>query len=275
MNARVVVAGVLAGLTVFLWTTVSHTVCRSRGRLTPLPDQENCSGRSAASPPSAASTCSVVRGEAKMTEAWRTQPRGLLALTPAGQEFTMSGALAKEAISDVVGGLFLAFLLAASGATFGAGSTASRSAPRSERSPRRDRLLLLDWYGFRPPTSRRSSSIRWSAGARRAGRRLVAGAPREPLAHLEQQVVEHRHQHQSQEGREGEPESRDPHRPPPLARLADDWKWRPRKSKPSRPPSAQAQDGRRAVSITGRSRRMPVTRIRVRRSKPRSRSCSA
>lgn len=121
MNVRVVVAGVLAGLTVFLWTTVSHTVLPlGEAGLSPLPDQENL-----------LRTLGGVATErrlyvfpwyedpARMTEAWRTQPRGLLALTPGGQEFTMGAALAKEAVSDLVGGLFLAFLLAASGATFG------------------------------------------------------------------------------------------------------------------------------------------------------------
>ena len=42
MNVRVVVAGALAGLTVFLWTTVSHTALPlGEAGLSPLPDQEN------------------------------------------------------------------------------------------------------------------------------------------------------------------------------------------------------------------------------------------
>ncbi|KAB2966897.1 MAG: hypothetical protein F9K18_04975 [Thermoanaerobaculia bacterium] len=121
MNLRVVVAGVFAGLTVFLWSTLSHTALPlGEAGISPLPDQENllrtlggaASGRRLHVFP-------WYEDPAKMTEAMRTSPRGLLALSPASEPFSMGTALAKEAVSDVVGGLFLAFLLAASGAALG------------------------------------------------------------------------------------------------------------------------------------------------------------
>jgi hypothetical protein len=151
MNVRVVVAGVLAGLTVFLWSAVSHMALPlGQAGLTPLPDQENLLR-------TLEGTATERRlyvfpwyeDGARMAEAMRTSPRGLLALTPARDEFSMGAAMAKEATSNVVGGLFLAFLLAASGAALGGwGHRVAFGAALGAFASTAIDFSYSTWYGF-------------------------------------------------------------------------------------------------------------------------------
>jgi hypothetical protein len=115
MKARVVVAGVLAGLVVFAWGAVSH-MALPLGEIgvAPLPNQEqvlgaleqNLGGRKLHPFP-------WYEDPARLEEAYRTRPHGIVAFTPAEAPFSMGRALAFEALSNVVCGVLAAFLFAA------------------------------------------------------------------------------------------------------------------------------------------------------------------
>lgn len=117
MNRRVILAGVLAGLTVFVWSAISHMVL-------PL-------GEIGVEPVPNASAVLPVLAEnvkqnglylfpfeqdaAKWEEAYRTNPHGILVLTPAGAAPVFGKLLATEALSNIAGGILAAFLFVAAG----------------------------------------------------------------------------------------------------------------------------------------------------------------
>lgn len=115
MKARVVVAGVLAGLVVFVWGAISHMALPiGEIGVAPLPGQEkllpvltqDLTQRKIHVFP-------WYEDEARHLEAYRTQAHGILAVSPPGAPFSMGRALAFEGLSNAVCGVLAAFLFAA------------------------------------------------------------------------------------------------------------------------------------------------------------------
>jgi hypothetical protein len=129
MKGRVVVAGVLGGLAVFIWGFISHMVLPlGEAGVSPLPGQEavlqvlseNVHEKRIYVFPAFENDPDY----SKMTAAYTTGPHGILALTPPGGPFNFPKALGIEATTNVLGALLAAFLLAAAGA--GAAGWATR-----------------------------------------------------------------------------------------------------------------------------------------------------
>jgi hypothetical protein len=151
MNGRVVVAGILGGLVVFVWGVTSHMVLTlGHVGVAALPAQD---------------TVLQVLGdnvkeqkiyifpwyddEAQLNQAYATGPHGILALTPPAGPFSFGKALILEGLSNVVCGLFAALLFAAAapalagwrkwiafGATLGAFASVAID------------FSYWNWYGF-------------------------------------------------------------------------------------------------------------------------------
>lgn len=115
MRSRTLVAGLLAGVVVFLWNLLAHTALPlGEAGVSRLPDE------SAVLAPLAERVHEpglyVFPGEtdpAKWEEAYRTRPSGLLVFHPAGEPLAMGRRLGTEFVSDLLCGLLLAFLLGA------------------------------------------------------------------------------------------------------------------------------------------------------------------
>ncbi len=117
MNARVVVAGLLAGLTVFVWSAISHMALPlGEVGISPLPvPGELLPAIRERVPESGFYAFPWDEDAAKRAAALRTEPRGILVVTPASQPFSFGGALATEAATNIAGGLLAAFLFAGLG----------------------------------------------------------------------------------------------------------------------------------------------------------------
>ena len=154
MNARVVVAGVLAGIVVFVWSFVSHMALPvGEMGIAMMPDQE------AVLPMlSEHLNENKVYGfpwyedQEKMNAAYATSPHGILVFSPPEGPFSFARALAVEAGSNVLAGLLAAFLFAASGAASAAASGWGRrlafgAALGTFASVAID-VPYWNWYGF-------------------------------------------------------------------------------------------------------------------------------
>jgi len=151
MKGRIVVAGLLAGLVVFVWGAISHmALVIGHLGVGPLPAQE---------------TVLEVLGEtvkeqriyifpwyedeAQLKQAYATQPHGILALTPPEGPFSFPKVLTMEALSNVVGGLFAAFLFAAAApALAGWGKWIAFGAVLGGFASMAIDFSYWNWYGF-------------------------------------------------------------------------------------------------------------------------------
>lgn len=151
MNTRVVVAGVLAGLVVFVWGAISH-MALTIGEIgvSPLPAQEavlqvlgdNVHERRIYVFP-------WYEDEARLEEAYETGPHGILALSPPSGGFSFPKLLAFEAASNVVCGLLAASLFAALGlALVGWGKRIAFGATLGGFASLSIDLSYWNWYGF-------------------------------------------------------------------------------------------------------------------------------
>jgi hypothetical protein len=173
MRTRVVVAGVLAGLTVFVWSFVSHELLPlGEAGVSALPDQYAVLDGLAAGVPDAGFYFFPFETDAaKMEEAFRTRPRGILVLTPASEPFHFGRALATEAATNVLAGLLAAFVLAAVG-PLGWGRRLAFGAALGAFASLSIDFSYWNWYGF--PTEYLASQLLdqvlgWSLAALLAG----------------------------------------------------------------------------------------------------------
>jgi hypothetical protein len=179
MRARIVIAGVLAGLVVFLWGGVSHMALPlGEVGISPLPDQERLL---------------PVLGEAmkeqriyvfpfdENQENWaglyQRHPHGILALTPAGAPFSFGALLAWEATSNVLSGILAAFLYAAI-VPAGWGRTLAFGVTLGGFVSLAVDFSYWNWYGF--PTAYLAAQmieqvVGWSLAALVLGWRLGKG----------------------------------------------------------------------------------------------------
>lgn len=111
---RLVMAGLAAGVAIFVWGAISHMVLPIGDMgITPLPDEGG-----------AVSTVLKERlskpglymypwetDMAKMEAIVRERPRGLVTYTPAGVPWSLGGSLGTQFVLDVLVGLGLAFLM--------------------------------------------------------------------------------------------------------------------------------------------------------------------
>jgi hypothetical protein len=151
MNPRVLLAGLLAGLTVFLWSAVSHMA---------LPLGEI--GVQAV--PNADTVLPVLRSNVtanglylfpfetdarKWEEAYKTNPRGILVLTPPGQPIGFGRLLATEAVTNIAGGILAAFLFVAAGlGAAGIGPKLAFGAALGGFASLAIDFSYWNWYGF-------------------------------------------------------------------------------------------------------------------------------
>ena len=121
MNARVVGAGLLAGVAAFAWGSLSHMVLGlGEAGVSALPNQpavldtlaRNVSERGLYIFPYEADP-------ARWEESFRSHPHGILALSPAGEELAFPRRLAIELATSLAGGLLAAMLFAAAPMAFG------------------------------------------------------------------------------------------------------------------------------------------------------------
>ena len=149
MRSRTLVAGVLGGLVVFLWGMVSHMALPlGEVGISRLPDE------AAVLAPLAAGVRAPglyyfpwETDPAKWAEAVRTQPSGLLVFHPPGEPPAMVRYLGVELLTDVLGGLLMAFLLGASAATSALSRVAFGAALGAFASLAID-FSYWNWYGF-------------------------------------------------------------------------------------------------------------------------------
>ncbi len=154
MSWRVISAGLLAGVVVFVWGMVSHMALPlgevGFSTLPAEPEVLAALGRHV--PQGGLYLFPMEEDPAKWDEAYRTKPHGLLVLNPAGTPLAMGRRLAVELATNLCGGLLLAFLFAAglpgvvnwqtglvAGAALGGFAVVSVD------------LSYANWYGF--PTS--------------------------------------------------------------------------------------------------------------------------
>lgn len=151
MNARVVVAGLLAGLTIFVWEFVAHTVLPlGQVGVRPIPQQEQVLQTVAANVKEHhLYLFPWEEDSAKSEEAYRANPSGILVVTPAGRPFGFGRRLANEAAIDVVGGILAAFLAVAAG--LGGASIGRRlafGATLGAFASLAIEFSYWNWYGF-------------------------------------------------------------------------------------------------------------------------------
>ena len=178
MNARILVAGVLAGLVIFVWGAISHMALPlGEMGVSELPAQE---------------TVLSVLGEnvkerkiylfpwyedpAEQEKAWANYPHGILALSPSGGAFSFPRALAVEGVTDILGGVLAAFLFAAAApALAGVGKQIAFGATLGAFASLAIDFSYWNWYGF--PTEYLlaqliGSIVGWSLAALVLGWRL-------------------------------------------------------------------------------------------------------
>ncbi len=149
MRTRVVVAGVLAGLTVFVWNFISHELLPlGEAGVSALPDQATVLDGLAAGVPEAGFYFFPYETDpVKMKEAFRTRPRGILAITPASEPFDFGRSVAIEATTSVLAGLLAAFVLAAVG-PIGWGRRLAFGAALGAFASLSIDFSYWNWYGF-------------------------------------------------------------------------------------------------------------------------------
>ncbi len=117
MRGRMWLAGVLAGLAAFAWGAVSHMALGlGNVGIQALPNEAavlSAMSQNVKGPGLYLFPAMGEKDQAKMNEAYATQPRGLLAYAPAaGQSVPWGPLLGLQALIDIVGGLIAAFVLA-------------------------------------------------------------------------------------------------------------------------------------------------------------------
>jgi hypothetical protein len=114
MSGRVVVAGLLAGLVVFVWGMVSHMALPlGKAGFSTLPAEDEvlaALGRHV--PEGGLYLFPMEEDPVKWEDAYRTKPHGLMVVSPAGEPLAFGRRLAVELLTNLAGGLFLAFLFA-------------------------------------------------------------------------------------------------------------------------------------------------------------------
>lgn len=151
MNGRIVMAGVLAGITVFVWGMAAH-MALTIGEIGVKPI------------PAAESVLPVLKNnvterglyifpweedEAKWEESYRSNPRGILVVTPAAQPFSFGKLLATEAATNIAGGIFAAFLFVAAGlGAAGIGRKLAFGATLGAFASLAIDFSYWNWYGF-------------------------------------------------------------------------------------------------------------------------------
>ena len=151
MNGRVVFAGILGGLVVFVWGVTSHMVLTiGEVGVGALPAQEQVlQVLSETVKEKRIYIFPWYEDEAKMNEAYATQPHGILALTPPEGPFSFPQALILEALSNVVCGLFAAFLFAAAAPALGGwGKRLAFGATLGAFASVAIDFSYWNWYGF-------------------------------------------------------------------------------------------------------------------------------
>ncbi|MGH9381677.1 MAG: hypothetical protein ACRD2Z_13840 [Thermoanaerobaculia bacterium] len=182
MNARVVVAGVLAGIVVFVWGAISHMVLPlGEVGVGPLPAQETVLDVLADHVDERRIYIYPwFEDEARQQQAWADYPHGILALSPPTGPFSFGRALVMEGASNIVGGILAAFLFVAMGpAVAGWGRRVIFGAVLGCFATVAIDLSYWNWYGF--PTEYLAaqlvdSIIAWSLAALVIGWWLGRGA---------------------------------------------------------------------------------------------------
>ncbi len=151
MRGRVLMAGVLAGVAVFLWGMVSHMALPlGEAGISKLPAEAEVLAVLAAEVPEGGLYLFPAEEDpAKWEEAYRTKPHGLLVMAPAGEPLAFARRLTVELATNLVGGLLVALLFAAglpatvtwrsglvAGAVLGCFATVAID------------LSYANWYGF-------------------------------------------------------------------------------------------------------------------------------
>jgi len=151
MNRRVIVAGILAGLTVFVWSAVSH-MALPLGEIgvQPIPNEsammatfdQNVKAKGLYFFP-------FEQDAAKWDESYRRNPHGILVLTPAGQPMNFGRLLATEALTNVAAGILAAFLFVAAGlGAAGIGPRLAFGAALGGFASLTIDFSYWNWYGF-------------------------------------------------------------------------------------------------------------------------------
>jgi hypothetical protein len=149
VRSRTLVAGLLAGVVVFVWGMVSHMALPlGEAGVSRLPDE------AAALAPLAERihdhALYVFPGEtdpAKWEEAYRSRPSGLLVFHPAGAPLSMGRRLGVELATNLLGGLLMALLLGATLVTGAVPRLAFGAALGAFASLAID-FSYWNWYGF-------------------------------------------------------------------------------------------------------------------------------
>ena len=151
MNTRLLTAGVLAGLAMFVWGAISHMALPlGEIGIQTLPDE--------------AAVLDVLKdkirdqglylypGEkdmAKAQELLKVKPRGLITYTPASTPFSLGASLAVQCLDEIIVGLLLAWLLAkAAGSLPGLGAKIGYSLVLFVLATAAYLGPYWNWYGF-------------------------------------------------------------------------------------------------------------------------------
>lgn len=151
MNGRIVGAGVLAGLVVFVWGAISHMVLPlGEMGVSPLPAAEAVQPVLNSSVPQGGLYYFPWEEDpAKQEEAMRANARGILVLTPTTQPFSFPRLLAVEGATNIAGGILAAFLFAAAGlAGASIGSKLAFGATLGGFASLAIDFSYWNWYGF-------------------------------------------------------------------------------------------------------------------------------
>lgn len=151
MNGRVILAGALAGLTVFVWSAISH-MALPLGEIgvQPIPNEaalmktfnENFQANGLYFFP-------FEQDAAKWDEAYRKNPHGILALTPAGKPMSFPKLLLTEAATNIAAGILAAFLFVAAGlGAAGIGPRIAFGAALGGFASLTIDFSYWNWYGF-------------------------------------------------------------------------------------------------------------------------------
>lgn len=116
MNVRVVVAALIAGLVVFVWSAVSHMALPlGEMGISALPNEPEVAEALAKNLPQSGLYLFPVESDpAKMEQAYAQRPHGLLSYSPPGGSLDFTSRLLLEAGTNLAGALLVVFLLASS-----------------------------------------------------------------------------------------------------------------------------------------------------------------
>ena len=150
MNGRVIVAGILAGLTVFFWSFISH-MALPLGEIgvQQIPDQGAVMAALSENVKSAGLYYYPFdRDMAQHDAMLKTNPHGILVYTPPGP-VSFGKLLATEALSNVAGGILAAFLFVAAGlGAAGIGPRLAFGAALGGFATLAIDVSYWNWYGF-------------------------------------------------------------------------------------------------------------------------------